>query len=395
MGEQLMEPEKVYDKTRPIASYRRRRVKIRSDQQEPPPSPSAEPQEQPYLVRTTNHDDSTGSDDDSSESEEEHSAPPVDVSDMCLLPSPSLLPSFRTHVAYYIWSGTERGVLKCHSHISKLLSWKIDTDVEDRSWKSLFKKSGLLWVRSCSYKTPSKNLIAAFVERWHPETNSFHFPFGEMTITLDDVHCLTGLSVVGLPVQSNRLECTPGDKDVMNLLGIGKRQIKKAVGGKRGSSIKLPWLRKTYMKNMTSEDENDVLYAARAYVMYTFGCSIFADKSGDRVPTAWLEYLEDMGGIHEYAWGAATLAYLYRQLGLASRFKTAQMAGYLTLLEAWIYEHFPSLRPPRNMDFQSPKPLSLRWAPEGHCGATLTRVKITLGRHVSSNTSRRTPNAHV
>ncbi|KAL8457633.1 hypothetical protein ACS0TY_035484 [Phlomoides rotata] len=58
------------------------------------------------------------------------------------------------------------------------------------------------------------------------------------------------------------------------------------------------------MKNMTSEDENDVLYAVWAYVMYTFGCSIFADKSGDRVSTAWLEYLEDMGGIHDYAWGA-------------------------------------------------------------------------------------------
>ncbi|CAN0846935.1 Protein MAINTENANCE OF MERISTEMS [Linum grandiflorum] len=34
-----------------------------------------------------------------------------------------------------------------------------------------------------------------FIERWQPDTNSFHLPFGEMTITLHDVryilHVLT------------------------------------------------------------------------------------------------------------------------------------------------------------------------------------------------------------
>lgn len=32
------------------------------------------------------------------------------------------------------------------------------------------------------------------------------------------------------------------------------------------------------------------------------------------------------------------LAYLYRQLGFVTRVGVQQMAGYLTLLEAWIYE---------------------------------------------------------
>ncbi|XP_073223572.1 protein MAINTENANCE OF MERISTEMS-like [Cicer arietinum] len=37
-------------------------------------------------------------------------------------------------------------------------------------------------------------LISAFVERWHRETSSFHLPFGEMSITLDDVATLLHIS---------------------------------------------------------------------------------------------------------------------------------------------------------------------------------------------------------
>ena len=35
------------------------------------------------------------------------------------------------------------------------------------------------------------------MEGWHKETNSFHLPVGEMTITLDDVSCLLHLSITG------------------------------------------------------------------------------------------------------------------------------------------------------------------------------------------------------
>uniref|UniRef100_A0A453JNL2 Aminotransferase-like plant mobile domain-containing protein n=1 Tax=Aegilops tauschii subsp. strangulata TaxID=200361 RepID=A0A453JNL2_AEGTS len=42
-----------------------------------------------------------------------------------------------------------------------------------------------------------KYLISALVKRWRPETNSFHLPVGEMTVTLQDVSCLWGLSIHG------------------------------------------------------------------------------------------------------------------------------------------------------------------------------------------------------
>lgn len=41
------------------------------------------------------------------------------------------------------------------------------------------------------------SLITALVERWRPETNTFHLPFGEMTVTLEDVSILWGLPIQG------------------------------------------------------------------------------------------------------------------------------------------------------------------------------------------------------
>ena len=47
--------------------------------------------------------------------------------------------------------------------------------------------SGLSPLCDILYEYPDVGLILGFVERWLPETNTFHLPIGEMIITLDDV----------------------------------------------------------------------------------------------------------------------------------------------------------------------------------------------------------------
>src|SRR5438105_15963406 len=53
------------------------------------------------------------------------------------------------------------------------------------------------------------SLLSALVDRWRPETHTFHMPFGEITVTLKDVAIITGLPIRGTPVvlhRPNRLQ---------------------------------------------------------------------------------------------------------------------------------------------------------------------------------------------
>ena len=43
-------------------------------------------------------------------------------------------------------------------------------------------------------------LISRLVERWMPETNTFHLPMGEATITLEDVAYIYSLTINGEPI---------------------------------------------------------------------------------------------------------------------------------------------------------------------------------------------------
>ena len=131
----------------------------------------------------------------------------------------------------------------------------------------------------------------------------------------------------------------------------------------RGQSVRLEWLRERFGGISDDDGEEMVDCAVRAYILYLLGCTLFTDKSGTQVPIIFFTHLVDLANVHSYAWGTATLAYLYRQLGLATRHEVKQIAGYLTLLEAWVYEHFESLAPTPNIHYQPEHPRIHQWVP--------------------------------
>ncbi|KAJ1434373.1 Aminotransferase-like, plant mobile domain [Sesbania bispinosa] len=162
------------------------------------------------------------------------------------------------------------------------------------------------------------------MERWHRETSSFHFPVGEMTITLDDVSTLLHL---------------PDDKQLLvSALKVSPADAISETEITSGAYVRLSWLRDVYKSNIESRNLNA---AARAYLLHLVGCTIFADKSATTVRVTFLELFRDLRTVGKIAWGVAALAYLYEQLKDASCHNTRQLAGYTTLLQAWIMEHFP------------------------------------------------------
>ena len=54
--------------------------------------------------------------------------------------------------------------------------------------------------------TVDRALLSALVDRWRPETHTFHLPVGEMAVTLQDVSLLLGLPLVDRAVGARAVD---------------------------------------------------------------------------------------------------------------------------------------------------------------------------------------------
>ncbi|KAK5824527.1 hypothetical protein PVK06_019303 [Gossypium arboreum] len=68
-------------------------------------------------------------------------------------------------------------------------------------------------------------LISMLVERWRPETNTFHLPCSECTITLKDVMLQLGLPVDGLVIMGSVV--VPGKVSLSIAAGEGLEQVRR------------------------------------------------------------------------------------------------------------------------------------------------------------------------
>ncbi|RYR74158.1 hypothetical protein Ahy_A02g008787 [Arachis hypogaea] len=165
-----------------------------------------------------------------------------------------------------------------------------------------------------------KALINALVERWRPETHTFHLPIGECTVTLEDVVVILGLPTNGLPVTGMTLSSFEAlEGECFHQFGVAPRKADC-----RGSGIKLTWLR-NLKERIQLTDENSMQRYVKCHIMLLLGTILLGDKS----------------------------------LCRASRFDCKEIDGPLTLLLAWFWIRLPYLAPstrePRSF------PLANRW----------------------------------
>ncbi|KAK9121688.1 hypothetical protein Syun_019305 [Stephania yunnanensis] len=125
----------------------------------------------------------------------------------------SILTMQALHRSTHVWNGPEPGILTITRN-SAALHRLIPLD--ERIVGHLH-EVGFYGTARIGFISIDCHLITALVEKWRPETHTFHFPVGEMTITLQDVQIILGLLVDGLSI-TGRVE---QDYDVLCLAQLG------------------------------------------------------------------------------------------------------------------------------------------------------------------------------
>ncbi|CAK8533294.1 unnamed protein product [Lathyrus sativus] len=174
-------------------------------------------------------------------------------------------------------------------------------------------------------------------------------PFGEMTITLDDVSCLLHLPIRGVFWSPQDISEALVVEWVVDYLGVSQRVAQQQVRDCRGSYYKLEWLYDQFVEHRAASRWH---YATRAYLLMLVDSTIFADKTFTLVEARYLSPFIDLDGLSGYSWGATALVTLYRYLGDASMFSCKQLGGYPTFLQFWIHEYFPTLGKKERIGYQ-------------------------------------------
>ncbi|KAK5834315.1 hypothetical protein PVK06_018192 [Gossypium arboreum] len=170
-------------------------------------------------------------------------------------------------------------------------------------------------------------LISALIERWRPETHTFHLPCGECTITLEDVQLQSGLPVDGYAVTESA-QSTDWGALCYELLGAIPDNINR--GG-----IEMGWLRDTFLEQDNDSTELERIRYARAYILEMIGGYLMPDLSRNLVHLRWLLKLVDFRATGELSWGSVMLATLYKEIYGATRPNKAKIGGCLSLLQSW------------------------------------------------------------
>ncbi|KAJ7951578.1 serine/threonine-protein phosphatase 7 long form-like [Quillaja saponaria] len=251
------------------------------------------------------------------------------------------------HVSSAVWDGQERGVLRCHEHTSMLDQWKLTP-----KQIKLVERAGFGYLRLLPAVSLDNALIAALVERWRRETNTFHLTVGEMTITLEDVALLLGLAIDGEPVIG----------PISSPSSVCEKLLGKVPEDLNGGMVKLTWLKEYFSGCPEDAVPEEIERCTRAYLLYLVGSTIFSTTTGNKVPVMYLSLFENFEKAGTFAWGAAALAFLYRALGNASLKSQSTISGCLTLLQCWSYSRLNVGRPKFNQEPDgSCFPYVLKW----------------------------------
>ena len=246
---------------------------------------------------------------------------------------------------------------------SKVLfkGWRIPQKQWDEWIDRLAGKYGFIWnqagicdaIMSSRYEIRcNQDLVLGLAEFWCPGTNTFVFPWGEATVTLEDVMILGGFSVLGEPVTSPVTgELVKIVEDLnMKRLEMSREKSKKATHG--------GWIK--HFMECESEFEH-VAFLSLWLSRYVFPSCPESIIGNHVFPIA-----AHLSCGTRMALAPAVLASLYKNLKKLKKqaFASKEVISVLSpfqLVQLWGLERFPSLGPSLPKSLNPGEPRAARW----------------------------------
>ncbi|KAF8410706.1 hypothetical protein HHK36_003240 [Tetracentron sinense] len=259
-------------------------------------------------------------------------------------------------------------LVKCPSKVffrgwrHPMKKWKQWVDLLLPLYKPLWEQIGIYEsiMSSTSEIRRDSSLFFGLAELWCPETNTFIFPWGEATMTLEDMLILGGFSVLGKPV------CSPLESRELEEIEEEMIEEHRRVGsGKSKKAAHQAWM--NHFMESGSKLEH------MAFLSLWLSRYVFPAFPFDTTRKGVFLIAINLARGTQMALAPAVLATLYRDL----RFLKEQVMGKigdsdsnsgmpitlgapLQLMQLWAWERFPILQPKLN-NLQSCEPISTRW----------------------------------
>ncbi|XP_026396207.1 protein MAIN-LIKE 1-like [Papaver somniferum] len=238
------------------------------------------------------------------------------------------------------------------SSFNKMKMWSLEG--ECARVREYVENSGLYNVVVNYVITYDKVAVSSFCERYYGEVDTFQLPFCEMAVTPDDAEQILGMQVEGKSTNDKFNKSLGWDEIYVltrNLFGWDKETTDGLfVPGTKypNKEFKLVEIREMYVDTLTKEkvdglSDMECRYTAAGYLLYVLASVVFPDIKGNRVSANLLQLLDSLEDVNKFYWGMAIVAVLNGQFSQASRERTSQINENLTLLQVWIFDHFPSL----------------------------------------------------
>ncbi|KAL5184308.1 Protein MAIN-LIKE 2 [Glycine soja] len=157
---------------------------------------------------------------------------------------------------------------------------------------------------------------------------------------------------------------------LVELLEVSTAEARTETIQCHGSYVQLSWLQDVYQTKII------------ACHWICICCICFDEHS--LLTRVLLDALRDLTQSRTYAWGTTTLVHKHDNLNEASKSRTRLFAGYISLLQCWIYKHFSSIGSTIDADdYDERRPHACRWTsgkalPVSTYGGRLDRLTLDV-----------------